>query len=360
MEPATRAEAQQRADDIQVFERELARLERDGVVRLSDEQRRRIREHQSRALGELARGFDIDRDVRGRQLTRGMRVASFLGALAFAASVFFLFRRFWGLLASGSQAWILNLAALATLTLTAWLQRRDGSGYFTKLAALVAFACFVLNISMLGVIFNITPSDKALLAWAGYALLLAYACDLRLLLAAALVCVTAFVAARAGELGGLYWLDFGERPENFYPAALGMFVTPLIVPQRRHAGFAELYRSFALLALFLPMLVLAHWGSVSYLGFATETVQHLYQVLGFVVSAAAVWLGLRQQWPEVVNTSTGFFVVFLYTKFYDWWWEIMPKYLFFLVLGLTALLALFVLRRLRSVAGRNAPREPPA
>jgi hypothetical protein len=40
--------------------------------------------------------------------------------------------------------------------------------------------------------------------------------------------------------------------------------------------------------------------------------------------------------------------VFLYTKFYDWWWEVMPKYLFFLVLGLSALLTLFVLRRLRS------------
>jgi hypothetical protein len=40
--------------------------------------------------------------------------------------------------------------------------------------------------------------------------------------------------------------------------------------------------------------------------------------------------------------------VLLFTKFYDWWWEIMPKYLFFFVLGLTAVLFLFVLRRLRT------------
>jgi hypothetical protein len=52
---------------------------------------------------------------------------------------------------------------------------------------MVAFACFVLNIAMLGSIFNITPSDKALLVWAALAFLLAYVFDLRLLLGAAIV-----------------------------------------------------------------------------------------------------------------------------------------------------------------------------
>ncbi|HEK0005788.1 TPA: DUF2157 domain-containing protein, partial [Pseudomonas aeruginosa] len=33
------------------------------------------------------------------------------------------------------------------------------------------------------------------------------------------------------------------------------------------------------------------------------------------------------------------------------WWEAMPKYLFFLVLGLSALLILLVLRRLRTPLG---------
>ncbi len=43
-------------------------------------------------------------------------------------------------------------------------------------------ACLVLNIVMLGQIFNITPSDKALLPWGAYAAPLAYACNARLLL----------------------------------------------------------------------------------------------------------------------------------------------------------------------------------
>ena len=36
-----------------------------------------------------------------------------------------------------------------------------------------------------------------------------------------------------------------------------------MIPQRRFDGFAMTYRVFALLALFLPMLLLAHWGDGS-------------------------------------------------------------------------------------------------
>jgi hypothetical protein len=81
------------------------------------------------------------------------------------------------------------------------IQARDASGYFTKLAAMVAFACFVLNLVMLGQIFNITPTDRALIPWAALAFLLAYACDLRLLLAAGICCVIAWVAGARRRVG---------------------------------------------------------------------------------------------------------------------------------------------------------------
>ena len=61
----------------------------------------------------------------------------------------------------------------------------------------------------------------------------------------------------------------------------------------------------------------------------------------------------------MVNTGLTFFVIFLYTKFFDWWWQTMPKYLFFLLIGLSAVLLLFVFKRLRSrrsvPAGSVAP-----
>ena len=143
-------------------------------------------------------------------------------------------------------------------------------------------------------------------------------------------------------------LHFGERPENFFPAAIALFFVPQWIDQRRFAGFAPTYRIFALLALFLPMLVLAHWGYGSYLSFDRKVIEGMYQIFGFAGTALAIWFGARHHWNEVVNTGVTLFVIFLYTKLYDWWWDAMPKYLFFLLLGLIAVLLLIVFRRLRA------------
>lgn len=345
-----RSDAQQRADAIRVFNEELERLESDGVVRLDDAQRAAIHAQHQMLLRTLAQEFDIDRDAKAKQLSLGMRVVSFLGAVTLAASVFFLFYQFWGWFSSLVQVAVLITASMATFLGTLWIQRKDSSGYFAKLAAMVAFACFVLNLTMLGQIFNITPSDKALLPWAALALLLAYALDLRLLLVAGLLCLIAFLAARVGVWGGMYWIHFGERPENFFPAAVALFLLPQLVDHRRFSGFAQTYRVIAPLTLFLPMLVLAHWGGGSYLDLQQVTVERLYQTLGFSGTALLIAYGVRKQWAEVVNTGVTLFVVFLYTKLFSWWWNEMPKYLFFLLLGLIALSLLFVFRRLRAFA----------
>lgn len=347
----TRGEAQQRADEIHVFRAELVRLADEGVLQLSPAQQGALNAHHDALLAGFAENFDIDRNLKARQLSLGMRVASFFGALALAASVFFLFYQFWGAFAEPAQVAILIGAALGTLGLTFLIQGRDPSGYFTKLAAMVAFACFVLNLTMLGQIFNITPTDKALLPWAALAFLLAYACDLRLLLAAGICCITAYCAARVGEWGGMYWLHAGERPENFFPVAALLLAVPALVSQRRFTGFAPIYRIFGLLCLLLPMLILGHWGQGSYLELENKTIERGYQTAGFIISALVIWLGARKQWNEVVNTGITFFVIFLYTKFFDWWWQAMPKWLFFLVVGLSAILILLVLKRLR---GRGA------
>jgi len=350
MNDASRIQAQQRADEIQIFRKELAHLESEGVLQLAEQQRDAVSSHHDDLLASFAKSFDIDRDMRAKQMSWGMRIASFLGALALAASVFFLFYQFWGRFTETAQVVILIVASLGMFAFTVWIQRRDSSGYFTKLAAMVAFACFVLNVAMLGQIFNITPSDKALLPWAVLALLLAYACDLRLLLAAGIICIIVYTAARFGSWSGMYWIHFGERPENFFPVSLLLFFIPQLVQHRRREGFAPIYRVFSILSFLLPVLILSNWGYISYLSWSTSTIENFYQIIGFTLSAALVWLGLRRQWGEVVNTGVTFFVIFLYTKFFDWWWELFPKYLFFLVVGLTAVLFLFILKRLRHAA----------
>jgi uncharacterized membrane protein len=144
----------------------------------------------------------------------------------------------------------------------------------------------------------------------------------------------------------------GKRPENFFPAAFLLFMVPFL-PHDKFSGFAVIYRVFAMLLFFIPVLVLSNWGKISYMDFTNESVEIIYQIAGFVFSAAAIWLGIQRSWPEVVNTGNVFFTIFLYTKFYDWWWDWMPKYLFFLVIGLTAVLMLLIFKRLRDSADKK-------
>jgi len=95
MTPSSKSEAQQRADAIRVCRSELERVEREGVLTLSDDQRLALERYQGGLLADYARAFDIDCGVQAKPLSLGMRIASFLGALALAASVFFLFYQ-WG------------------------------------------------------------------------------------------------------------------------------------------------------------------------------------------------------------------------------------------------------------------------
>lgn len=354
MPDPNRVEAQQRADDIRVFRAELQRLDEAGVLRLDPAQHAVLQTHHEALLSGFSRDFDIDQDSHAKQLSLGMRIVSFLGALALAASIYFLFYRFWGHLGTSAQVAILALAPLAALGLTTWISTRPNGAYFAKLAALVTFACFLLNLSMLGQIFNITPSDKALLPWAAFAFLLAYCLDMRLLLVAGLICIAGWIAARAGTWGGMYWLSVGERPENFLPAGLLAFALPLLVSHHRYSGFAATYRIFGLLSLFIPVMVLGNWGAGSYLEWSVSVIEGAYQTLGFVLAAAVIWLGARRAWNDTVNTGVVFFVIFLYTKFYDWWWELMPKWLFFFVIALAAVLLLLVFQRLRGALAQRA------
>ena len=359
MKTTSKTNAQQRADQIHAFNNELAELTREQVLSLSSEQQQAIDNYHQGLFNQYRSAFDIDSTQQEKQLSLGMRIASFLGAVALAASVFFLFYQFWGRLGTASQVTLLIGASIISFLATVIVASKDASGYFTKLVGLVAFACFVLNIAMFGQIFNITPTDNALLAWAALALLLAYAYDVRLLLVAAVLCIIAFVSARVGTWSGMYWIHFGERPENFFPIAILLFFLPQWINHQRFSGFALSYRIFGIVTLLLPMLVLAHWGYGSYLNIDPDIIEGGYQLAGFSLSAGLIWYGIRRSLGHVVNSGVTFFVIFIYTKFFDWWWDVMPKYLFFLVLGLVAILCLIILKRLRMAEHTTAERTQP-
>jgi len=348
MNETDKMSAQKRADQIQAFNDELSELESEQILSLSTEQHQKISGYHQSVLETFRTYFDIDASQQEKQLSLGMRITSFLGAVALAASVFFLFFQFWGKFSTTSQVVILISFSIMSLVVTVFVANKDSSGYFTKLFALVAFVCFVLNIGMFGQIFNITPSDNALIVWAALGYLLAYAFNVRLLQVAATLCVVGFVSARVGTWSGWYWIHFGERPENFFPVAILLFLFPLLIDHRRFNGFDLSYRVFGITALLLPMLVLANWGQGSYLNFDADVIESAYQLTGMTLSAALIWLGIRKGWLHVVNTGVTFFVIYIYTKMFDWWWDLIPKYLFFLLIAAIAILCLVILKRIRA------------
>jgi uncharacterized membrane protein len=65
-------------------------------------------------------------------------------------------------------------------------------------------------------------------------------------------------------------------------------------------------------------------------------------------------LAIFRNWPGTTNLASTFFVLYLYTKLFDWWWDWLPKYLFFLLLGLIAIGLLLTLKRVRGLARGGA------
>lgn len=339
--------AQQRADQIRSFQSELDAIEDEGIISLDKQQHETIRNYHKKLLTEFSLNFDIDTSKKEKQLSLGMKIASFLAAIGLAASIFFLFYQYWGNFSTTKQTIILISAPIIVLTITLYLSRREKTAYYSKIAALLSLCLFILNISMIGDIFNITPSPNAFLIWAIFAILLAYAIDAGLLLSIAIMSFSLFLSAKFGVWSGIYWISFGERPENFLPVAFILFLISTL-PHSRFTSFRSIYRIFAMLLLFLPILILSNWGFISYIDLDQDTIEIIYQILGFILSAIIIYIGVRNNLNELTNTGNVFFVIFLYTKFFDWWWEIMPKYFFFLMIGLSAILILMMLKKFRT------------
>jgi uncharacterized membrane protein len=346
--PRTREEAQKRADRIRAFREELRELEANGVAILPEEVGARIRRHHDELLESLAGRFDVDRTEAEKRLSLGMQIASLLGAVALSFAVFFFFYRIWGAIPTSGQVALLVAAPILGVLGTEIAARKEKTLYVAGIVSLVAVASFGLTLVMLGDLFNMGPSPDAFLAWGLFAGVLAYTYGLRLLLLVAIIAVTVFVSGRLGGWGGGYWGNFMERPESlFLPGAL-LLVIPATARHRSLPSFPELYRATGLLAIFVPLLVLASVGHLSWIDLPSDTVEIFYQLAGFALGAVTVWAGVRRRWTETTFLGTTFLVVLLYVKFFNWWWDWMPKWLFFLVLGAVAVGILLLLRRLQA------------
>jgi len=345
----TKTQAQQRADQVAAFTRELAEVEREGVLRLAPDDRARLDAYHAGLVDQLASRFDVDRSERQRRMSLGMRIASLLGAVTLSAAVVLFFYRVWGLLATPAQLAALVAAPLLMLAATETAARREKTLYVASILAMTATAAFILDVTVAGVIFNMRPSPLALALWSVFALIIAYVYGLRLLLAGGLAMAMGFLCALAAKAAGLDMSVSIARPEPLLPAGALAFAAAFLPVNQRRAGFPETWRLVGVIALLVPLIFLSTWSEVfSYLRWPERVLGPIYDVAGFALAGAAIWAGIRAGWREVVQAATGFLVIFVVAKCFDWCWAWMPRYLFFMLLGGLAVAALIVLGRFRS------------
>ena len=353
-ETLSREDAQRRADRVAAFREELLALEREGALLLTDEQRERLARHHDGLLARLAQVWEVDRTERQRRLSAGMMVATLLGTVTLAAALYTFLYRFWGGMPAALQAVVVVAAPLLLVAAAEVAGRRERTLYVTLLLGLLAGTSFVAGTTVLAGLVGVALPPEALLAWAAFAGVLAFAWELRLLLAGALLLALGYVGTLGGGSGHCLWDAFGRRPETFLPLGGLFFALPLLAPRQLPASFAPSFRTVGLLAVLVPVFVLGRAGAASFFSSLDPgTVEAVYQLLGFVFAALAAALGVRRSFPEVTAIAGGAFVLFLYVKLFDWWWASLPRWAFFLLLGLVAVGVLLLLRRLRAASRRG-------
>jgi hypothetical protein len=220
--------------------------------------------------------------------------------------------------------------------------------YFTGLLALVTLAGFILNLVVVGSVFNMVSTENSMLAWGTLALVLAYRYRLRLMLALGLLFLTSYVAAAFTARMGYQWLEFWDRPEQFLLLGLLVFSIPFLLKHPRQGDFAPVFRLVGALTFFIAVLSLAEWGVPSYITWDSKNIERAYELFGLIASAGAIWLGIARNWNGLVNTGSVFFTLFLVARLYHWWWDWMPKYLFFAAIGALGIGLVMLFKRLRS------------
>ncbi len=354
MDANAQRKAQQRVDRIGALREELAQLEREQALVLTAEQRTHLNAHYDSLLADLTQQYDVDITESGKRISRGMRITSLLGGAAFCAALVLFLHRIWGGLPATAHVVILSLVPLLLLV-AAELATHLGAGlYYTGLLVLAAVVGFVLELNALGNIFNLAPSVQTLLVWGSFAVLLAHAYGLRLTLGTGLLFLCGYTASLLCTLCGGYWADFINRPESLFPAAIAVYAIPSVAYHQGRNDFGFVFHICGAACLFIALLFLALDGHTFSGHFSARSVETFYQFVGLVAGGAVVLHGIRLGRGGMVNLGALAFIIFLYVKLHTWWWAWMPKYLFFLLIGVAALLLLYCFRRLHSRLSERA------
>lgn len=345
-----RRAAQARADQIRAFQRELDALAAEAVVRLSPEQDAAVAAHHERLLAALARDFDVDRSEREGQLSRGLRIASVLGAAALVAALTALVQRVWGRLGLPAQVTLLTAFPLAALAGVQIAAERERTRYVAGLFALVACGTAWFAMAMIVRLLDLPASEILLWPAAGFGIAVAVSYGFRLVLALSLTVLVMAGASVFFAAGGVPWPTLFERLEPFAGTAF------VVLGMARHLGplgegFDATARQTARVLGLGALLLLANVHGASLLAYAPGTSMALYQSIFVPVAVGLLWRALRSSdsaGSTIVAVALG---LFLFIRYVDWFWDRLPAWGFFLVLAGVAFAGIAVLKRARRRVG---------
>jgi len=351
--PRGRDAAQQRADRIRAFREELAALRAEGVEVLSPAQEQQLAAHHQSVLAQLRSRFDVDVSETAGQLSRGMQIASFFGALTLTAAIYSLVARFWGDLDLPVQVGLLTLFPVLALAGVDLAARREPSLYIASIFAVVAYGTFWLAGVMTARLLDLPITTPVLWLGVVFGLALASAYGFRVVLVAALLAVVVALGGTLFSVAGAPWTMVGERLE---PAMIAAFGLLLLAPGLEPAspGFGNITLRVGLSVGLTLLLVLSVSGSMSVLPWPTRWIEAIYQVLMLLTSVAVIAIGLARRFPDLVKIATTALAIFLVSRYVHWFWSWLPRYLFFLLLAAAAFAWLLALRRVRARVGTRS------
>jgi uncharacterized membrane protein len=343
-----------------------------------------------------------------RKLGRGVTILINLGAIALAAGLLIFFASNW--IEFGRGAKIASLFALTLFFYVAGFElTHEGRRGFPKLGlALIFLGCvmFGTDIVLLALIYDLTAEHawSLLIQWVAW-LSIAYVVRSRLILFLALLGIVAWFGAEVGYSWGAYWLYLG-RPFHFIGVGACLLSVGGLHAWRGQRDFAASWALVGLLLVYLSTLILSIFDVQKHFRLDTSTasfvvwllfvapyvlavvalaiihvrwrrtaltdppvllvlfllvvmtlasliaVTHQSRELWFillmtVLTSAGIYLGIAWESPVFLNTSLVFFAVNLYTRFYEYCWDAMPKSLFFIVGGSALILGGVWVERMR-------------
>jgi uncharacterized membrane protein len=143
------------------------------------------------------------------------------------------------------------------------------------------------------------------------------------------------------------WTHVVEFPEILTAAA---FLLTVVAPrlQQVRPSFGAVTRSVALGVGFIGLLMLSSIGQISLLPTPRHVSALIYQAVMLLATVVTLFVAIRRRWVEAVYIAAAALTMFLFIRYIDWFWDALPRFVFFLVLATVAFAWLLTLRRLRA------------